>query len=140
MPDSSAIDAALLARLVGDAALSAILTDGWYFDEAKQGAQRFGIVSLIDEADEAVFGGRAIESALYLVKAVVLATTGADVKTAAARIDALLEEQPLTVAGYNGMAVFREGRIRITEVDEVDPSIRWQHRGGQYRVDMSIGA
>lgn len=139
MPDSSAIDAALLARLVGDASLSAILTDGWYFDEAKQGAQRFGIVSLIDEADEAVFGGRAIESALYLVKAVVLATTGADVKTAAARIDTLLDEQPLTVAGYNGMAVFREGRIRITEVDEVDPSIRWQHRGGQYRVDMSIG-
>lgn len=137
MPDSSLIDAALLARLVGDATLSAILTDGVYFDEAKQGAQRFAIVSLVDEADESVFGGRAIESALYLVKAVILSTTGADVKTAAARIDTLLEDQPLTAAGYTGMTVFRESRIRTTEVDDADPSIRWQHRGGHYRVEMS---
>lgn len=140
MPDSSAIDAALSARLLGDATLMAICSDGIFFDEAAQGAQKFVIISLVDEFDESTFDGRTIEDALYLVKAVALSMSGADVKTAAARIDVLLEDQPLTVTGYTGMTVFRESRVRITEVDAVDPSIRWQHRGGRYRVQMSIGA
>ena len=140
MPDSSLIDAAILAKLVNDATLSALLPDGVWMDEAKQGAQRFVIVSLIQEFDEGEFGGRAFEDALYLVKAVALATTGADVKTAAARIDTLLEDQPLTATGYTWMATFREERVRFTEVDGVDPSIRWQHRGGRYRVQFSVGS
>lgn len=136
--DSSLIDAALLARLDNDALLMAILTDGVYFDEARQNAQKFLIVSLLDHVDESVFGGRAIESALYLVKAVTLGPSGDTVKSAAARIDVLLEDQPLTVAGYTWMSTHREARIRKTEVDQVDTAIRWQHRGGHYRVEMSV--
>lgn len=138
MPNSRAIDAALTARLLGDGTLMALLPDGVYFDEAKQGATRFAIVSLIDEEDIGVFGGRAIEDGLYLVKAVALGTSGVDIGTAAARIDVLLENQALTASGYTGMTVFREGRVRVTEVDDVDPSIRWQHAGGRYRVHMSV--
>lgn len=138
MPDSSLIDAALQATLSGDATLSAILTDGWFFDEAKPGAERFGIISLVSESDVAVFGGRAYEDALYLVEARILGTSGTDGKTAAARIDVLLDGQTLTVAGYTCMAVFRESRIRITEADEIDLAIRWQRRGGHYRVQMSM--
>lgn len=138
--DSALVDAALLARLSGDSTLMAILTDGVYFDEAKQNATKFVIVSLSDQFDESVFGGRAIESGLYLVKAVTVGPSSLAAAQAAARIDALLEDQPLTVAGYAGMSLYRESRLRQTEVDEVDPSIRWQHRGGHYRVEMSIGA
>jgi hypothetical protein len=42
------------------------------------------------------------------------------------------------VTGYTWMTTHRENRIRQTEVDEVDPTLRWQHRGGQYRVQMSV--
>lgn len=137
MADSSDIDSALVAMLAGDATLTALLPGGVYIDEAPPGSTRFVIVSLVDEADDAVFGQRAIEDALYLVKAVALSTAGADLKAAAARIDALLEDGVLTVAGYTPMALFREARIRLTEVDQLDPSIRWFHRGGHYRAQQS---
>ncbi len=139
--DSALIDAALLARLSGDAALTALCPDGVYVDEAKQNAQRFVIVSLVEAFDEATFGlGRTIESSLYLVKAVMFGNSSLQAAQAAARIDVLLEDVPLTAAGYTGMALYREDRMRMTEVDEADPSLRWQHRGGRYRVEMSIGA
>jgi hypothetical protein len=140
MPDSSNIDAALVAKLGADVALLALCPNGVYVDEAPPGATRFVIVSLIEEADEPVFGGRAIEDALYLVEARMLSTiSGADIKAAAARIDVLLDEQPLTAAGYTWMTMHREARIRLTEVDDQDTTIRWWRRGGQYRCQMSVG-
>lgn len=138
MADSSSVDGALVAKLGSDAALLAVMTNGVYVDEAPQGATKFVIVSLVDEQDVAMLGGRAYEDALYLVKAVGLGASGADVRTAAARIDALLEDQPLTITGYTHMTTFRESRVRYTEVDELDASIRWQHRGGRYRVQVAL--
>lgn len=140
MPDSSEIDAAILAKLVNDATLAALLPDGVWMDEASQGSTRFVIVSLIEEADEGVFGGRAFENALYLVKAVEKSASGVNIKAAAARIDALLEDQSLSASGYTWMSTVREERVRFVEVDGVDPSVRWQHRGGRYRVQFSVGA
>lgn len=135
--DSSEVDAALVSKLLGDSALMAAMPDGVFVDEANPGAQRFVIVSLVDEHDESMFGSRAFEDGLYLVKAVAKSTSGGDVKTAAARIDALLEMGTLTVTGYSLMALRRESRVRQTEVDQIDASIRWQHRGGRYRVTVS---
>ena len=141
MADSSDIDNALVARLGSDATLLALVPNGIFVDEAPPGSTRFVIVSLIDELDEATFDGRAIEDALYAVEARMLSTVaGANIKAAAARIDALLEGQPLTVAGYTWMTLHRESRIRQTEVDEADTSIRWYRRGGNYRVQMSLGS
>lgn len=136
--DSSAVDNALIALLLADSVLAGLMPDGVFWDEANPGAKKFVLVSLIDESDEATFGGRAYEDALYLVKAVALSSSGGDVKTAAARIDALLEDQSLEAAGYSVMTMHREGRVRITEVDDIDPSIRWQHRGGKYRVQAAL--
>jgi hypothetical protein len=138
LPNSSAIDNAVVAVLLADATLAGLLPDGVYFDVAKPKAQRFVIVSLVTADDEPVLGSRGYEDVLYLVKAVGLVSTGADVNAAAARIDALLEDQPLTIPGYVHMVTCREARIRYTEVDEVDDTIRWQHRGGHYRVQASI--
>lgn len=137
MPDSSDVDAALLAKLKGDAALMALATDGVVFDEADKGQTKFVLVSLIDEHDEPMFQGRAFEDALYLVKYVEQGTSGVNAKAAAARIDALLDGQSLTVAGYTLMTMRRESRIRVTEVDEIDNDLRWQHRGGRYQVVVS---
>jgi hypothetical protein len=138
MADSSDIDNALVAKLGADATLLALVPNGVYIDEAPAGATRFVIVSLVDEADVGRFGGRAIEDALYQVEARMLSTVaGANVKAAAARIDALLEQGTLTVSGYSLMALFRESRIRLTEVDAADPTIRWYRRGGNYRLVVS---
>ena len=136
-PDSSAIDNALVAKLLGDAALMALMPDGVFIDEAGQDSRRFVIVSLVVAFDEPMFGGRAYEEATYLVKAVALSTSGGDVRAAAARIDALLDGGTLAAAGYTLMHMRRSERIRSTEVDEVDRSVRWQHRGGRYEVFVS---
>ncbi len=138
--DSSDVDNALVAKLGADAALLALMTGGVYLDEAPEGLKRFVIVSLVDEADLAEFGRRAVEDATYLVVARALsivngvALPATVMKAAAARIDALLEDGTLTVSGYTHSAMYRTARVRQTEVDEVDRSIRWFHRGGRYRV------
>jgi hypothetical protein len=137
-PDRSTIDAALLAHLAEDLALAALMPDGVHFDEAPPDARAFVIVSLFQEQDVATFGGRAIDDALYLVKAVAFGTSAVEAAAAAARIDALLENAVLVVAGYTGMALYREQAIAYPEVDDLDPSIRWQHRGGHYRVQCSV--
>jgi hypothetical protein len=124
MPDSGDVDAALSAKLLAD-------------DTAPKGKTKFVILSLINEEDEQQFQSRAYEDNLYLVKAVAMETTGANVKAAAARIDALLEGGTLTVSGYSLMRITRVARVRYTEVDDVDEDIRWQHRGGHYAVTVS---
>lgn len=141
MSDSSDVDAALVALLQADSTLAALTPGGWFMDEAPAGLTQFGVVSLVDEHDEPMFGGRAFEDALYLVKVVELSTVAVKhAKAAAARIDALLDPQPplppatLTIPGYGLMVSRRESRVRSTEVDDVDSSIRWYHRGGRYRV------
>lgn len=137
MSDSSDIDNALIAKLGADATLLALAPNGVYWGEAPPGSTRFVIVSLADAQDVPMFGGRAFEDALYLVKAVMLSTAGGDPKAAAARIDVLLDQQPLTVSGYSVTIVRRETRERQTEVDGADASLRWFHRGGSYRVVAS---
>lgn len=144
--NSSDVDAALIAKLVADPQLSAVMPDGVYWEEAAPGKTRFVIVSLVEETDEPMFGARAFEEALYLVKAVALAsvpTAAADIKAAEARIDALLDPQPpappatLSIPGYGLMKLRRQSRLRITEVDETDDTIRWFHRGGNYELAVS---
>ena len=147
MSASSAIDQALLAMLGADTTLLSYMTDGvWWAGEAPEGAKRFVEVSLAESEDIWVFGKRAIENQLYLVKAVMLSKVGvkASITAAEARIDTLLDGQalgigsPLAVSGYTYMEMARERRVRETEYDDLDRSIRWWHRGGYYRIQMSI--
>jgi hypothetical protein len=138
MADTSDIASALLAKLGSDAELLSLCPNGVYWDEAPPGSTRFVIVAFINAIDRGVFGRRAIEEGIYLVEARMLSTVqGANIKRAAARIDELLEDQPLTVAGYTWSTMHRLEPVRMTEVDEVDPSIRWHRRGGQYFIEMS---
>jgi len=138
------MDQALIDHLLNDAPLRALAPDGVFWEEAGASmatggnSTQFVIVSLVDAVDEPMFGGRAWEDGLYLVKFVELSSVAVkNIRAGAARIDVLLEDQPLTVAGYTPMTVHREARIRLTEVDDTDASIRWQHRGGHYRVQQA---
>lgn len=146
MADSSDIDNAVVALLSADATLLGLMPNGVYWDEAAPGSTRFVRISLVTPHDARSFQGRSIESVLYAVTAVALSTTNPNMKAAAARIDELLDPQPpaapaaLTPAGFTLMATYRDEevpRIRHTEVDEADPTIRWFVRGGHYWVVMS---
>lgn len=140
MPRSSEIDNALIAKLLGDATLTTLLPDGVYWDEARANATRFLVVTLVDDDSESTFsGGRTIERPLYSVTARSLSSAGVDMAQAAERIDTLLQDGTLTAEGYGLMDITRESRIRRTEVDAVDRSIRWYRRGGLYRVEMAVG-
>jgi hypothetical protein len=137
-PDSSLVEDALMAKLRGDATLKSLLPDGVWWDAGDVKSKRFIVCSLVDHSDVPVFGGRAWEDYLFLVKAVMLNSAGGSVKAAALRIDEVLNDQPLSVGGGFGfMAMFRERRIRMTETDSENSAIRWLHRGGHYRVQVS---
>jgi hypothetical protein len=140
MPDSSDIDSALVAKLAADATLTTLMPGDVWIDEGPPGLTRLVIVSLVDEVDVDKFGGTAFEDGLYLVKAVEKkpATGSGNIKAATARIQVVLHDQPLVVAGYTHMTMHREARVRSTEVDEQDEAIRWWHRGGRYRVQQSV--
>jgi hypothetical protein len=141
MPDTSDIGAALIMKLGSDAQLLTLCPNGVYWDEAPPGSTRFVIVSFVSSLDVGVFGKRAIEEGVYMVEARMLSTVpGANIKAAAARIDALLEDQPLTVPGYTWMTMHREEALRMTEVDAMDPTIRYFRRGGRYRIEMATAA
>ncbi len=138
MPDSSEIDAALVAKLQADTGvggLATLMPGGTWMDAGPAGSTQHVIVSLVDAHDEPVFEGRAFEDGLYLVKAVELSTVAVkNIKAAAARIDALLEGGTLTIAGYRLMVMRRVERVRVTELDDAASSIQWQHRGARYQV------
>src|SRR5262245_12140571 len=132
--DSSAIDAAVISVLANDATLSAMMPNGVYYDLAPQEALRYVLVSLLESEDEGEFGQRALEHCHYLVKAVGCSVSNPAMREAAARIDQLLEDQPLTIEGYGWCETARERRIRMTEPDDANASIQWLHRGGVYSI------
>ena len=138
MPNSSDIDDAIVGRLSSDPALTALVPDGVYFDEAPPGVKRFVLLVLVSEDDHASFSGtREYEDSVYRVQAVALDTSHDTVNAAANRIDALLENYAFVVAAYTWMTTQRDGRFRHTQADPVDPSLRWQVSGAQYRVQMA---
>ena len=132
------IDNALVARLSGDAQLQALMPGGVWFDLAGKGQTAFVIIGLNEDAAFQQFEGEAAARTVYLVKAVELQTSGKNAANAAARIHTLLQwntgPAPLTMAGYDLLALRRVERIRYTEVDATNPDARWQHQGGLYEV------
>lgn len=136
MADTSDVDAALVAKLLADPTLAGLLPDGVYFDLAKPSAERFILVRHQAHQDIPAFGqGSVYERIEYEVTAWVTSTSGADVKTAAARIHTLLEDGALAPTGYRLMTMHRIGRERTTDYDP-DADRRWQFRGGVYLVEV----
>ena len=137
MADTSDVDAAVVGRLLADATLMGLMPDGVYWDVARQGATRFVIVSQVFHLDVPMQAQTAYEQITYLVKAVELATSGANIQAAAARINALLHDATFTITGYGLMNSQRVERVRYVDPDPEDPDVRWQHRGGRYELTVS---
>jgi hypothetical protein len=147
--DSAAIDTALFQLLSADPTLAALMPNGVHFDNAPPNSTRYVLVGVTYARDERQFQQRSFEAVTYLVKAVALTTVAnanSQARQAAARIDTLLDPQPpdpplvLAIPGYQLVAAYREdtiARIRHTEVDDVDPTVRFYHRGGHYTVVVS---
>lgn len=142
MPKSVSVDTALVSVLAADAALLALCPGGVYFGTAPQSRRNFVLVTLVASFDQAQFAAapqlrRAIEDTTYLVRAVMLDSATGNADDAAQRIDELLEDQPLQIPGYGWLSTVRTERIRYPETDTVDQTIRWQHHGGHYRVQVT---
>jgi hypothetical protein len=134
VPDSSAVDAAIVAKLSSDGPLMALLPDGVYFDLAPEGSSAFVLVAQLAHHDEPLLGGEtAWEEFTYLVKAVAPGPSGDVVKAAAARIHEVLQHALLNPAGYVDMHCARVERPRDQEIDDINEA-RWNHRGGHYEV------
>jgi hypothetical protein len=134
VPNTAAIDQALIALLANDATLTAAAPGGIYRDIAPQkAATPFIIVSQMAHEDQYQLGAQAFEHVRYIVKAVDQSTTGSAAQTAASRIHTILQDSTLTATGYGSLLVQREERIAYVEPED-DSDRRWQHRGGMYYV------
>ncbi len=144
-PNPAEIETAISVMLRGDTALMTLATDGVWFKVAAQGAENFVVFDRILAENVPMYGGLAYMDALYLIKFVGKSASGVNAVAAAERIRVLFEDKPLTVSlgspsdvpGWTNMACFCESPIRDVEIDGVDPSIRWQHAGGNYRITMA---
>lgn len=135
LPNSWELDKAVIGVLQNDATLKGLVPDGVFKNEAPPGSKRFVIVSVPSGIDRGVFGRRGYELRRYMVQAVGLTTmmTLGQANSAGYRIDVLLQDATLTAATYPATATLsRISPIDFDEVDEIDASIRWYHRGGHY--------
>jgi hypothetical protein len=127
---------AILQILQADMALRLLLPDGVFFAEARPGSTRFVIVSLVSSVEAPMFGGPAYKDTVYLVEARALTTAASstDVENAFARITTLLTDAELTMPEYGAMLTQFEEELETVEVDDIDPSIRWNRVGGHLHV------
>lgn len=134
MADTAAVGAAIIARLLTDPTLTALMPDGVFRDIGPSSKSRFVVVSQTSHEDHYQFGGPAWEILLYTIQARVRDTTGADVNTAKARIHTLLQDAALTVTGYTLMRLQRTIDLRYADIDPDDNDARWQYGGGVYEI------
>jgi len=139
-PDSSLVEDGLMDYLRNDATLKKLCPDGVWLDAGDEKARRFIVVSIVNHSDGVVFEGRAFENYLFLVKAVMLSSSGGSIARAAARIDGLLNDAVLPIDGYGELALGRERRVRFSERDAENSSLRWLHRGGNYEAHAGIAS
>lgn len=135
MINVSEVERAIVGTLAADATLTALLPDGVYWDLAPPGSTRFATVSASTSRAQMEFQGvDSFRAIAYLVKAVVLGSGGATVAQADARIQAILDRQPIALPPATGaglMVIHWLDRVRYTESVNNDV---WQHSGARYEV------
>jgi hypothetical protein len=137
-PHRSAVDTALLALLRADVDLAAILGGAnVYLGDGPDHLTKLVLVLPGPSHVERMFTGQtAYELLVYSVTANIQAADWVDAFAAAARIDALLDGQPLDVIGYSLMVMKRTEHVApYDERDDVNNV--WQHAGGLYEIWVS---
>jgi hypothetical protein len=125
---------ALYERLAGDATLTGLLSvpDAIYHQVAPQSAAApFVLFHKQAGTPGWQFAGAHIQSELWLVKGVDVGPSAGRAEDIAARLDELLTDAPLTVAGRLLLAVFRDSDIDYSEQHGADT---WRHCGALFRV------
>jgi hypothetical protein len=144
LPGTHLITVGIYNRLAGDATLIGLLPDGVWLEVALPSSTgvprtKFAIVSHVPiSRDVATFGKRGYEEHLYLVKAVTRDLSPKTANSAADRINELLEDTAIAVEGYGWMTTHRTDWVEMQELDDADPKLAWQHRGGHFRVQYAL--
>ena len=130
---SSSVTAGLQARLQADATLIGFCPGGVYIWPAPQGiTQPFVTIEFTFGRDEGCGGGPRISEVTYEVAAVAPASLVATARSAAARIDALLDyQQGWTLTGHQ---VSGCRRTALIDRHEDDGNQRWVTVGGEYAL------
>jgi hypothetical protein len=140
-PHRSAVDLALVALLRADVDLATILGGAHVFlGEGPDHLTKLVLIAPGPSHVERMFAGlTAYEQLVYGVTANIRATDWVDAFAAAARIDALLDGQPLDAVGYSLMVMKRTEHI--APYDERDEHNNlWQHAGALYEIWVSPSA
>jgi hypothetical protein len=139
--DAAAVKKALLAKLESDSTLINLVPvageptkAGVYFNLSPNGVTKAIVLSQIIAEDTYALRSTAFQRFLFLVKCVQRSTDTSGVDAVAARIQALLHGQALTITGYRHMTTRREEAISYAEVDDDDLDEHWQHSGGRYEI------
>ena len=136
--NSALVDAAVVMVLVNDPTLAGLMPDGVYFNVAPLNAARFVSLERVGHTDTYGFNFEAWELFRYQIKAVALNSNGSDVDAAADRIHTLLQDNfALAIDTYAVMRFDRMTAIRYLDPDPLNASIRWQHRGGIYELQVT---
>lgn len=124
----------LYARLSGDATLTGLLSGpaAIFYQVAPQTATfPYVILSKSAGTPDWQFAGAHVQTEIWIAKAIDKASSATRAEQIAARIDALLTDQPLTVDGGIALAVYRESDISYVETSGADT---FRHDGAQYRL------
>jgi hypothetical protein len=128
---SSSLTAALQAYLAADATLTAAATGGVWIEPAPQGVtQPFVVI----EPTGGFYEGCDIERSVFDVTAVAPAASVASVRTAANRLEVLLDDNADIRTSLTGFVVL--GNWRTSPIDETLEEVtgRWVRVGGEFTL------
>jgi hypothetical protein len=131
---SSSLTAALASFLAADATLLTGMGGGVWVDPAPQATtQPFVLIELVEGRDEGYGGGPRITGATFSITALAPAASVAAARTAAARLDVLLDYASITTS-LSGFLVL--GVRRVAPIDEALEEVtgRWVRVGGEYQL------
>lgn len=136
MSDPSAILAAVVGTIDGDATILALMpdADGAYLNLAPNEITKAVIVSLVIHQDTYAMQSTAYETTLVKILGVERTQSTEGVNALAARIHTLFQDQALTITGYRHRCTRRMEHLAFVEPDEDDPEAHWQHAGGIYEI------
>lgn len=141
--------AAIVAYLDADSTLTTLAPGGVWADPAPEAATPivgtavanvFVTVGLLSDRPQWCSGGLGFHDALYTVQAVGPSDRLRDIEAASLRIFELLtrsESAGRDIDGWDIGGLRLEAAVEFPD-PEVATGIRWEHRGGQYRVMAAV--
>jgi len=130
----NAVVKALREELLADAPLVALLADpkAVWEDVAPQGSGHpFVVISLNSGPKEFTLDGLAFDKPRYLIKAVDPSSSAVKAGQIADRVEAVLTDADLTIAGRHHAYLRPESDVAYSEVKD---GKTYRHRGGLYRL------